>query len=113
MAYTITSIPSIALPDGELGHVLRDYVALDEARTFRRLLVIRFGLLAAVAILLGLFVPALPTAARWVPTVVFLVPPVWAWVHEFRLESRLSRRLDGVHGIITRHISRTFDLDDD
>ena len=112
MPHRLTSIPSSALPQDELGRVLADYVALDEARVFRRLLVTRFGLLALVAVLIAIVLPALPTTAKWMPTFLFLVPPVWAWIAELRLEARLARRLDGVEGVDTREIPRTIELDD-
>jgi nitrate/nitrite transporter NarK len=49
MAHTVTTVPSTALPERELGHLLTDYLALDEVRVFRRLLVTRLGLLALAA----------------------------------------------------------------
>ena len=79
----------------ELGGLLSDYLALDEARVFRRLFVTRCGTIAVVAAVIGLFVPALPTTARWFPAALFLVPPVWSCVAVFRLERRLSSRLGG------------------
>lgn len=112
MAYTVTTVPSTALPEHELGNILTDYCALDEVRVFRRLLVTRFGLLALAAALVGTLVPGLPMTARWLPTVLFLAAPLWAWVHEIRLECRLSNRLEGVTGVETREVSLTFELDD-
>ena len=77
----------------DLADVLRDYLALDRARLWRRLLVVRFGLLALTAFVAGRVIPGLSAYGRWIPSLLFLVPPAWAWFTELRLTLRLSQRL--------------------
>jgi len=90
---TIRSFPADAVPREQLGRILSDYLTLDQTRIFRRLLVVRCGLLALVAVGVGALVHGLSPVARWLPPVLFLVPPGWVCAVEFRLERRLSRQL--------------------
>ena len=92
----ITSFPASAVSQSELGHILADYVALDRARLFRRVLVTRFGPLAVIAAIIGTALHGPSSFLRWIPSALFLIPPVWAWFAELRLESRLSRKLEGI-----------------
>jgi hypothetical protein len=101
---TVTSFPASAVPPDQLSGIVADYLALDRARVFRRLLVIRFGLLALVAAIAGGVIHGPSLLARWFTSGLFLVPPVWAWVAELRIEQRLSRRLDGVRGVVTHKV---------
>ena len=48
----LISLPASGTPSRELGHILSDYLALDRARMFRRLMVARFGCLALLAAML-------------------------------------------------------------
>jgi hypothetical protein len=98
---TVTSFPASAIPRDQLSRILADYLALDRARIFRRLLVTRFGMLSLLAAVLGTVFHAFSPFARWFPIGLFMLPPTWAWVAELRLERRLSRRLDGVDGVVT------------
>lgn len=93
---TVTSFSASAIPRDQLSRILADYLALDRARIFRRLLVTRFGMLALVAAVLGTVFHLSSPFARWFAIGLPLLPPTWAWVAELRLERRLSRRLDGV-----------------
>jgi len=102
---TVTSFQASAVPPDQLSSIVADYLALDRARIFRRLLVIRFGLIALGAALAGAVIHGVPPLARWFTSGLFLVPPVWAWIAELRLERRLSRRLDGVDGAVTHRIA--------
>jgi hypothetical protein len=79
-------------PQGTV-EVLRDYLALDRARFWRRLLVGRFGLLALTVFVVGRVIPGLSAYGRWGPVLLFLVPPAWAWLAELRLTLSLSHRL--------------------
>jgi hypothetical protein len=90
----ITSLPASSVPPAELKVILADYLALDRARIFRRLFVIRFGLLAAAATIVSVAFPSLPAFARWFPPTLCLAPPIAAWIREWRLARRLTQRLD-------------------
>src|SRR5262245_45652436 len=95
---TITSLSASAVAREDLRDILTDYVALDRARISRRLLVARFGALAVVAFLAGLFFNH-PSWLLAVAMVTCLAPPAWAWVAEQRLAQRLARRLSQVDGV--------------
>lgn len=101
---TVTSFSASAVPRDHLSHILADYLAFDRARIFRRLLVIRFGLLALIAAIAGTVIHGLSPFARWFTIGLFLIPPGWAWITELRLERRLSRRLDRVDGAVTHQL---------
>jgi hypothetical protein len=100
--HTVTSFPAAAVPPDQLSGILADYLALDRARMYRRLLTARCGLLALVAAAFGALVHGPSLFARWIPTGMLLVPPAWAWISELRIEYRRSRRLEGVDGAVTR-----------
>jgi hypothetical protein len=101
----LTSLPAAAVSKEELRVILEEYLALDRARVFRRLFVFRFGLLASASTIVAIIVPGLSAIARWLPPVLFLAPPVWAWIVELRLAQRLSRHLDGVQGVTTHDLA--------
>jgi hypothetical protein len=90
----ITSLSASSVPPADLKVILADYLALDRARIFRRLFVIRFGLLAVVAAIVSVAFPSLPAFARWFPPTMCLAPPLAAWICEWRLAQRLTRQLD-------------------
>ena len=102
--HTVTSFSASALRGDQLNDILADYVALDRARVYRRLLVVRFGALVALAALVALFLHGISVYARWVPIGLFAVPPAWAWIAEMKLEVRLSRRLREVDGAVTTRL---------
>ncbi len=102
---TVTSFPTSAVSREELGAILEDYLSLERARVFRRLLVTRFGLLALVVAIVAAVTHELSPFARWVPIGLFLAPPTWAWITELRLTRRLARRLDGVDGAVTHQLA--------
>ena len=104
---TVTSFQASAVPPEQLSGIVADYLALDRARIFRRLLVIRCGLLALGAGFASVLLHRVSPVAPWFTCAVFLVPPVWAWIAELRLAHRLSRRLDGIDGIVTDKIVPT------
>jgi len=82
-----------SLPGEDLAPILADYLALEEARVFRRLFVTRFGLLTLAVFVAARIIPGFSAYAHWVPVALCLVPPVWAWAAEIRIELRLSARL--------------------
>lgn len=102
---TITSFHSSAVESEELGGIMADYLALERARIFRRLLVKRFGLLAMCVLLLGIVLHAVPPIAVWFSMGAFVTPPVWAWIVELRRDWRLARRLDQVSGSVTHEVA--------
>jgi Flp pilus assembly protein TadB len=91
---TITSFRTAEIRHDQLGPIMSDYLALERARMFRRLLVKRVGVLAVVV---GV------VASLWLSRFVFwfslglcAAVLVWAWILEMGVERRLARRLDGL-----------------
>ena len=80
---------------------MADYLALERARIFRRLLVTRFGVLA-VMIIAGVGLFSLSAFALF-GVGLCMVAPVWAWIVERRCERRLVHRLDKVP-VPTTHV---------
>jgi hypothetical protein len=95
----VTSVPASSVSKEELRVILAEYLALDRARVFRRLFLVRFGLLTTISVIVALLAPGLPAIARWLPPVLCLTPPTWAVIVELRLARRLARHLEGVEGI--------------
>ena len=77
----------------EVADIPRDYLALDRVRFWRRLLAARFGGLALAVFVAGRIIPGLSAYGHWIPLLICLAPPAWAWIAEFRLARQLSRRL--------------------
>ena len=99
--HTITSFQGSAVGPDELTRIMTDYLALEHARIFRRLLVTRSGFLALATALGGGVLHWLPRMASWSSVGVFLLLPVWAWIVELGRARRLARRLEDVPGAIT------------
>jgi len=91
--YEVTSFSAAGVPQNDLRGVLADHLALDEARLFRRLLVLRCGALACVAAAAGLFVHGFSIFARSFSVGLCLAPPAWAWGVELWRARRLARQL--------------------
>ena len=90
---TVTSFRASDVPSGELGPILADYLALEQLKIFRRLLVMRLAVLALIAglagRLLGMFSPpGMLALAGGLMTI-----PGAAWISELRAEARLAQRL--------------------
>jgi hypothetical protein len=102
---TITSFHSSAVESEEFSGIMADYLALERARIFRRLLVKRFGLLAAAVVISGTVLHLLAPIPTWFSVGVFVTPPVWAWIVELRRDRRLGRRLEQVPGGITHEVA--------
>jgi len=102
----VVSFSTSTVSRQELGAILEDYLSIDRARVFRRLLVRRFGLLAIIVAIIAAVTHELSLFARWFPIGLFLAPPVWAWITELRLMRRLARRLDGVDGAVAHQLAQ-------
>lgn len=111
--HIVTAIQGDAVSQEDLGAVLADYVSLDQTRIIRRLLVVRCGGLACVAAIIGTLVPGFSLMSRLGSIALFLIPPIWVWVTELRMERRLSTRLEHVDGAQTRvYASGSFQVDE-
>jgi hypothetical protein len=108
--HTVTSFHAAAVCPEELSGIMGDYLALEEARIFRRLLVVRFGILAFIAGIAGAVLHWLPPVASWLSVGVFLVPPVSAWIVELRRDRRLARRLDELPASATHVVLPSVDF---
>ena len=94
--HTVTSFHASAVQPDQLSGIMADYLALERARIFRRLLVKRFGVLAAIVG--GVSFLWLSAFASWFSVGLCAAAPVWAWIVELGCERRLARRLDEVPG---------------
>jgi hypothetical protein len=99
---TLISFPASAAP--ELGRVLSDYVALDRARMLRRLMVVRFGLLALFAGSIETIFRGFSPLVRVFTIALCLVPPLCARIVEIAREHRLSQRIDLMEGVVSHKI---------
>ena len=88
---TVMSFRASSLPQEELRRLLADYLALDRARIVRRVMVVRFVVLAAAAALLETVVHGFSALARSFTVALCLVPPIWAWIVELARERQVSR----------------------
>ena len=95
----VTQFQSGALEADQLNRVLAIYVALEQLRVFRRLLVRRFGALAAAVLVIGVPLHWIPPVATACSVALFLVPPIWAWIAELRLDNALDCQLERIPGI--------------
>jgi hypothetical protein len=91
---TVTSFHASDVPADHLNRIMADYLALEHARVFRRLLVRRFAALAAIVGAAGLL--WLSAFAFWLGIGLCLAVPTWAWTVELVHERRLARQLDGL-----------------
>jgi Flp pilus assembly protein TadB len=86
-----TSFHASAVDPEQLNSITSDYLAAEQARTIRRLLVVRFAALALVMV--GVGVLWLSPFALAFCVGLCVVAPIWAWVAERKYERRLARRL--------------------
>jgi hypothetical protein len=86
----VTGLPASSMTSGELNAIAAAYLAVDRARIYRRLFLVRFGLLASASAIIAMAVPGLSAMARWFPPMLFLAPPTWACLVELRLTRRLA-----------------------
>ena len=96
--HTVTSFHSSAVARPQVRAIMAEYLALERARVLRRLLSWRFGLLAAVAAVLGFGFHRLSLFASWLSVGVCILIPLWAWVIELRCDRRLAQRLGQTPG---------------
>jgi len=94
----VTSFHASAVPPDQLSAIVADYLALEQARVFRRLLVIRCGLIALAIAGAGLGFSWLPRFAWMFGTGLFLAVPGAAWIVERRRSRRLAHRLENTPG---------------
>jgi len=94
--HTVTSFHASGVQPDQLNGVMADYLALERARIFRRLLVKRFGMLAAIFAGVGFL--SRSAFASWFSVALCVAAPVWAWMAELGCERRLARRLGHVSG---------------
>jgi hypothetical protein len=90
------SVHSSAVDRQELSAIMRDYLALERARVYRRLFVTRFGLLALAVGVAGLGFHWLPLSGTWFGVALCLAVPLCTWISEIRFDRQLMRRLDRV-----------------
>jgi hypothetical protein len=92
---TFTSLNASDIPPDRLKRILADYIALEEAQIFRRL-VMRCGLLSLLAAVLASITHAF-SGAIWALIITLpLAVPALAWIAEARIELRLGRALNDI-----------------
>ena len=96
--HTVTSFDGSALSLEEMSTLMADYLAVERARIWRRLLTTRFASLGALVVSTGMFFRWLPPAAYWITGGLCAMAPMWAWIVELRRDWRLTRRLEGIPG---------------
>jgi Flp pilus assembly protein TadB len=90
------SFHASAVQPEQVSAIMADYLALEHVRVFRRLLVIRCGLIALAIAIAGAGFGWLTPLACWVSVGIVLLAPVSAWVFEQRRSRQLARRLEQV-----------------
>lgn len=104
--HSVTSFHGSSLPAGQLTALMADYVALDQARIYRRLFLTRFGALGFVLGLLGFGFHWLPPFATWFGVAFCAIAPASAWVAELRCDWKLAKRLSELPGGTTHAVVR-------
>src|SRR5262245_24884199 len=100
--HTVTSFHASAVQPDQLSAIMADYLALERARVFRRLLVARCGFIALLIAAAGFGLGWLPPFAVGFSAGAFLTLPVCVWVVELWRERRLAHRLNKVPGDTVR-----------
>jgi len=96
--HTVTSFHTSAVPREQLSAIMADYLALEQARVFRRLLVVRCGLMALAISAAGFGLGWLPRFAWMFGGSLFLAVPGAAWLAELRRARRLAHRIGNTPG---------------
>lgn len=93
---TFTSLNASDMAPDRLKRILADYIALEHAQIFRRLVMRRCGVMSLVAAVLA-SITHIFSGAVWafIITLPLAVPAV-AWIAETRIELRLVRALDDI-----------------
>ena len=90
---TITSIHSAGLEPERTAALIAEYLALEQARSYRRLCQTRFVILALMLGAIGFGFRSLPPFASWLSAGSCLAVPAWAWLAELGRDFRLTRAL--------------------
>ena len=77
----------------QLNAVMADWVALEQIRVFRQLLVMRCGVIAAAIGVGGLLLGLLHSFAYWFSMGIFVLAPTGAWLVERRQERGLRKKV--------------------
>ena len=100
--WTLTSgvsMQTVTLATGEvqpeqLSAVMAESLALEHVRVFRKLLVVRCGVIALAIAVTGQILGLRHSFGYWFSMAIFLAAPASAWVVERRREHQLGRRLE-------------------
>jgi len=95
---TVTSFHGSQVPPEQLKAIMTDYLAVEQAKALRRLLVPRCGLALLALVVVGPGLGWLPPAASFVIGAGFLALIGFVWLVELRLERQLASRLKDVPG---------------
>ena len=96
--HTVTSFHGSDVPAEQLKALITDYLALEHAKEFRRLLVTRCGLAVVAIVAVGPGLGWLPPAASVLIGAGFLAAIGFAWLVELRLARHLASRLKEAPG---------------
>ena len=77
----------------QLNAVMADFMALEHARVFRRMLVRRCGVVALSIAVSGVLLGLLHSFAYWFSLGIFVLAPAGAWIVERRLERGLRKKV--------------------
>jgi Flp pilus assembly protein TadB len=99
--HTVTSFEGLKVPPEDVTVLIAEHLALERARIWRRLLMMRFGSLAALLVGSGLAFHWLPPVAYWTAGALCVAAPIWAWIVELTRDWRLTRHLQQVPGAVT------------
>ena len=94
--HTVTSFRASDVESDQVSAIMAEYLALERARTYRRLFVTRCGLLALVVAAGGFGFHWLSAFDSWISVGLCGVAPTWAWLAELRNNRRLARSLDEI-----------------
>ena len=93
---TVTSFRASDVAAGALRPILNNYLALEQLKAFRRLLVMRIGQVALCAGMRTYASGIISPLGSLVVAAGLMTVPGAAWLAELRAEARLARRLPGV-----------------
>jgi hypothetical protein len=96
--HSVTSFDGSALRPEELSALVDEYLAVERARIWRRLLTTRFGTLGALIVGTGMTLHWLPPLACWVTGGLCGAAPIGALIVELRRDWRLGRHLQAIPG---------------
>ena len=94
----LSSFHSSGADRQQISAIVREYFALERVRIYRRLFVVRFGLLAVAFGVAGIGFHWLSPVATWASVAICLAAPLSAWIAELRYDRRLARLLEEVTG---------------